>query len=231
MELPQLPQGFNPKTLKMEAFTPPRNTTTYSSSRDGIWSRFNDGVADIGNWFADHTDVVTEWISYIIFGGSILAAIAAIISIWVESGFIWALLGGVLIVGVGYYAVGLLWLIVTFAIYIIMYCFRLIFWNAYVFLLILAIVAACAFGPMIAETRISPRTTSSYSQVTPTTTSYRCTANSLNVRAYPSSSAKVIGSIKKNAVVQVYDITSGFAEIRYAGKKGYVSTKYLQRTY
>jgi tetratricopeptide (TPR) repeat protein len=49
----------------------------------------------------------------------------------------------------------------------------------------------------------------------------------LNIRAKPSSSARVIGKIKKGAIVRLIEETSGWYHVAYAtGKTGWVSRKY-----
>jgi hypothetical protein len=59
------------------------------------------------------------------------------------------------------------------------------------------------------------------------TETYYCKANSLNVRIAPSTSAAVIGTIKKNQRIEVYDIQNGFARIDYYGSVGYVSADWI----
>lgn len=72
--------------------------------------------------------------------------------------------------------------------------------------------------------------TSSVSKVTPVSTSaYIVQASSLNVRASGSTSAKVIGSVKKNEKVTVTSISNGWAKINYHNTTGYVSDKYIKK--
>ncbi len=61
----------------------------------------------------------------------------------------------------------------------------------------------------------------------PQTTPYRCTANVLNVRTSPSANGSKLGTIKRNDIVYVYDVSNGFARIRFNGRDAYVSMKYL----
>lgn len=51
--------------------------------------------------------------------------------------------------------------------------------------------------------------------------------SSLNVRAGASTKYKIIGSVKKNAVLEVYGFNNSWTKIKYNGKDGYVSTQYL----
>lgn len=51
--------------------------------------------------------------------------------------------------------------------------------------------------------------------------------SSLNVRAGASTKYKILGSVKRNAVLEVYEINNLWAKINYNGKTGYVSTKYI----
>ena len=66
-----LPQGFNPNSMSFgdlaagrPAFRIPRNgqrpvrPAARTVRRPSLWARFNKGVTDIGNWFADNTDII-----------------------------------------------------------------------------------------------------------------------------------------------------------------------------
>lgn len=62
-------------------------------------------------------------------------------------------------------------------------------------------------------------------------TTYSATVNAdiLNVREKASTKSKKVGSLKRGNKVTVYNkLSSGWSEIRYKGKKAYVSTKYLK---
>ncbi len=59
------------------------------------------------------------------------------------------------------------------------------------------------------------------------TMTYVCTANTLNVRSMPNSSALTIGILTKGKQVEVYGFVNDFAEINYAGNRRYVSKKYI----
>lgn len=52
------------------------------------------------------------------------------------------------------------------------------------------------------------------------------TAN-LNVRAGASTKYKIIGVVKQNAILEVYGFNNSWTKIKYNGKDGYVSTKYV----
>ena len=58
-------------------------------------------------------------------------------------------------------------------------------------------------------------------------TTYVCTASTLNIRNMPNSSARTLGKLKKGEKIEVYQFVNDYAEINYAGQKGYVSKKYL----
>lgn len=51
--------------------------------------------------------------------------------------------------------------------------------------------------------------------------------SSLNVRVGASTKYKIIGSVKKNTVLEVYGFNNSWAKIKYNNKDAYVSTKYL----
>ena len=52
---------------------------------------------------------------------------------------------------------------------------------------------------------------------------------STNIRSAPSQNARVIGVLKPNQIVDVYEITNGFAKIIHNGSYGYASIKYLSK--
>lgn len=61
-------------------------------------------------------------------------------------------------------------------------------------------------------------------------TKYEVTANTfLNIRSYASASAPVLGTIDKGGEVEVYEITNGWAKIRYDEGYAYVSAQYLKK--
>ncbi|MGA9224974.1 MAG: SH3 domain-containing protein [Mesobacillus sp.] len=54
------------------------------------------------------------------------------------------------------------------------------------------------------------------------------TADSLNVREKPSTTAKTIGSLKRGAEVSIFSQSNGWAEITYSGRKAWVSDQFLK---
>lgn len=52
-------------------------------------------------------------------------------------------------------------------------------------------------------------------------------ARGLNVRSLPSTDSKIVGSLTNGTLITVYDISSGWAEIEYKGKRAYVYAKYI----
>lgn len=57
---------------------------------------------------------------------------------------------------------------------------------------------------------------------------YEVTATKLNVRSEAKSNGTVVGSVTKGEVLTVNNITGSWAEIKYKGRKGYVSSQYLK---
>ncbi|WP_144552848.1 SH3 domain-containing protein [Peribacillus simplex] len=55
----------------------------------------------------------------------------------------------------------------------------------------------------------------------------RVNATKLNVRSKPSTSGKVLGSLKKNQIVTVITNSSSWYKIQYGKETGYVYGKYL----
>lgn len=238
-----LPKGFNPNKMTFGNITKsdpiieiPRNTSIYSTphvnnrlvDHDSLWSRFNRGVAGIGNWFAEKTEDVLGWISLIITVVIIISCVVKIINTWIDDGFWMALLMaiGVCIGGV------IAWYIAAFAIFIsvniVMYGLRFLFWNGWT-LLIGFILAGTIWFWMI-----SPYNQSSYNKSVQIETvihdakTYRCTAKLLNVREAPNTNSNIIGTIQRGQTVEVYDDSNNFGRIIYNGRTGYVSFKYLK---
>ncbi|GAA7890589.1 SH3 domain-containing protein [Helicobacter pylori] len=59
---------------------------------------------------------------------------------------------------------------------------------------------------------------------------YKAAANSVNVRAFPSTKGKILGSLAKNKSVKVLEIQNDWAEIEFSNKtKGYVFLKLLKK--
>ncbi|WP_120890863.1 SH3 domain-containing protein [Helicobacter pylori] len=74
-------------------------------------------------------------------------------------------------------------------------------------------------------------------QKTPTTSTigkkpleYKAAVNSVNVRAFPSTKGKILGSLAKNKSVKVLEIQNDWAEIEFSNEtKGYVFLKLLKK--
>ena len=104
---------------------------------------------------------------------------------------------------------------------------RYIFYSGITFLIALAVV-----GVVIGVNHYSSSPSSdsdNIESVTSATTSYYCTASVLNVRSGPSQSHSVLGVIRYNDVVEVYEITNGFAKIKFNNGYGYASIQYLKK--
>lgn len=238
-----LPTGFNPNNMSfgnLPKTTPvieiPRNTSTYTSyrswstsHRESLWSRFNNGVASIGNWFTEKAEDVLGWFKIIAMAIIVITCIVKVVEAWIDDGFWMALL-----MAIGVYIGGVItWYIATIAIVIginiVMYGFRLLFWNGWT--LLMSIILTVAGWLWIANStnhyfhQESPKT----EVVLPTTKSYQCIAKVLNIRTAPNTYSNVIGTLRKGQIVEVYDISNGFARILYNDQTGYVSLKYLRQ--
>ncbi len=59
---------------------------------------------------------------------------------------------------------------------------------------------------------------------------YKVAVNSVNVRAFPSTKSKILGSLAKNKSVKVLEIQNDWAKIEFSNKtKGYVFLKLLKK--
>jgi hypothetical protein len=112
---------------------------------------------------------------------------------------------------------------------IVLWLLQLIFRNAWTFIITMVLVLVFFILPMI-NFSSDDYDYNEYSYVEPQTSdTYYCTANSLNIRQAPSTTATSIGSLSLNERVEVLEIVGDFAKINYKGHIGYVSTKYISR--
>lgn len=215
-------------------------SATYS--RESGWQRFNGFISDIGEWLRDNCSALANNISI---GGFFIACIAIIIGAiytWIDDGFvefiIYAIVAALVMYFGGLLVTGLMMIVLNIPIYIL----GIIFHSAYsliiTILLALGITIYCnydnnsyssshnTYSPKIEQT-VKTQTTSTPK---PTTTRYKCTANSgLNIRKLPNANSQVLGTISNNQIIEVYSITNGFAKIKYKSSYGYVSCKYIQK--
>ena len=200
----------------------PRRTSTSSESG---WQRFNDKIESIGEWLEDNTDTVSAIITGII----CLIWVLAIIVAWVQDGFWVALLTGVIGAFIGGIAIWAASIVTAIAVWVL----RFVFLNAWTFLIALAIVIGTTVLPAAVAILDSGYDYDYYNQVVeqefvePETTTYVCTANSLNIRSSANNNASLLGSLKKNDRIEVIDTENGFAHFIYLGNDAYVSLNYV----
>lgn len=201
------------------------NTRSYSYRRS-LWGRFDDFIGDIGNWFADCSENITSILSMILL---VCGGISFII--WLFSlGLFWGIIAGIFLGGIVYYALMIITGVFIWIGNIGLGIIRYIFYSGTTFLIALAIVGAVIgytyYSTSQFDTSYSPRTENETLMVT----KYYCTARPvLNVRSKPSANSTVIGTIKQHQVVDVYEVTNGFARIEYNSKIGYASIEYLKK--
>lgn len=191
-----------------------------SSSESG-WDRFNDSISSIGEWFEEKGEIIQGILVFLIIAIYAIVVIAA----WINEGFWSALLAGIIgavIGGIAVYAIAIVSSIV-------LWLLQLIFRNAWTFIITMVLVLVFFILPMISFSS-DDYDYNEYSYVEPQTSdTYYCTANSLNIRQAPSTTATSIGSLSLNERVEVLEIVGDFAKINYKGHIGYVSTKYISR--
>lgn len=237
--MPQLPFGFDPDggTFSNIKLPPPRvnnnynsystatTVGTYTAPRVSLWRRFDRCISSIGNWFAENFDDVVAKISMVLYVIAVIGAICAVVYAWVNSGFLVAILVGVvalIILGIGI-TIGAI--ILTILTGIIMFAGRFIFWNGVTFLLFLSAVGGgWIFSYFDHADR--PETIETVTETAPTT--YTCNARVLNVRSEPNTSSHIRGALYRGQKVKVLEITGSFARIDYKGGNGYIATQYIQ---
>lgn len=122
-----------------------RNRPTYRSSSLSWWSRLNNFVINIGNWFADNAEDFTERLVGIL---GILAIIGLgiwVIGVFAGQGILMGILSifGACLIGYGIFiAIGIFGWILG----ILLLALRYIFWNIYSLLIALTIVGFLCFG-------------------------------------------------------------------------------------
>lgn len=236
-----LPAGWNPNEMSFGGIEKIKHITgipdrqsfgnTQNHYSESLWSRFNFGVENIGNWIAGHVDKMLGIIPKIVFVALVIISVTCVILVWVEDGFFWAILATVLsaIASLIVYYLG--GVIVQCGVAFIILCLRYIFWQGWTLLLTLVVGLSIGGYVLINNSgmdflrpgRITTETVQSATEL------YQCTASSLNIRTSPNTNSTVIGTIKRNQNVEVYEIKDGFARISYNGQTGYVSTKYLRK--
>lgn len=204
------------------------SNSSYSYSSDNWWSRINNFVIGIGNWFAEHNSNITGILALILLVLAWLYFAISVIGIWREDGFfsalIFGVIGGVIFYYVSMIAAGILIWVATIALAIV----RFVFYNIYTLLitLILIICVTQCNGQTISSSQSHAISASSSIQ----NHSYRCTARTyLRVRTAPNLQSSEIGKINNGEVVEVYDTQDGFAKIKYGDNFGYASLKYLKK--
>ena len=234
-----LPGGvkFDPETGELiganfgRPSIPSNSSYTYSS--DNWWSRINNFVIGIGNWFAEHNSNITGTLALILLVLAWLYFGISVIGIWREDGFfsalIFGIIGGVIFYYVSMIAAGILiWVGV-----IVLAIVRYIFYNIYTLLITIAIVigvSCCQGTPSFSSNTQS--TASSALTSTPQTETYYCTARtSLKIHREPYLKSPVIGKIPSRQKVEVYVNNSydEFFKVKYGNVEGWASKNYLSK--
>ncbi len=244
-----LPGGysFDPATGEISGNGIPRSTRsggntrastrTNTSSRSSyynlsLWDRINNFFIGIGNWIATNGEAAMTYLSFGLLGLFWIGFAIGIISIWIDEGFIWALIAGIFGGGIMYFISGIALAIFYFIDDFILLIVRYIFYNVYTFLIALAILCGSVFIDNAGDlfSYFSDPDPVEQTVDTPALNIYYCTASSsLNVRSAPRKDAYVIGSLRPGQDVQVYNFVDGFAKIDYNGQIAYASSSYLKQ--
>ena len=234
-----LPSNFDPRRLTLGAgnvvrnYMPPpiqtRSPRLRSYSNWG-WDDLNDRIASIGEWIQEKGAAAIALIV-----SSIPALIIAYklikwnVDVFSDNGFIIGILSlfaDFFAIGIGYWG----FVIVFGIIYGILYIVGYAFYN--IFTLTIAVVACVliCFGSCNSSKSYSSKSKPQTQYVMPATTTYVCIARtSLRVHRSPSLSSETIGNIVGGKEVEVYEVSNGFARIKFLGKDGYASVKFLRK--
>lgn len=209
-----------------------RSTSSYYRANLSLWDRINNFFIGIGNWIATNGETAMTYISFGLLGLFWLGFAISIIVVWVDEGFIWALIAGVIGGGVMYLISGIALAVLFFIDDFILLIVRYIFYNVYTFLIALAVLLGSVFLDNAGSLFSYSDDPDPVEQVveTPSFNIYYCTASSvLNVRSAPSKDAQVIGTLRSGQEVRVYNFVDGFAKIDYNDRIAYASSSYLKK--
>ncbi len=234
-----LPPNFNPITQKFEdapVVVIPRNTRPSSTAtarptyrRESLWERFDNGVSSIGNRISDKMENISHLITMGVVALLLLGAVVGLIAVWVEEGFIWAIIYSVAAYFIGSIGGYLVIAATSIATSLALNVLRLLFWSGWTLLLGLIVAGGIiTFSALNLGDNISTSQSSYTTATTPTTKTYECTATRLNIRTRPETNAPIDGVLVKGQKVQVYDFSGQFAKIKHNGNYRYVSTSYLR---
>ena len=206
-------------------------TSSYRSSirrSSNVWSRINDFITNIGDWFEDNEEALANNISI---GFYLLAWIGlgiGVIGQWISSGFFSALLTAVIGGVIVYYAAAIGMFVFMYVLRAIFWISRFLFYSVYTLLIAIAIIAGICFYNQTDTPNFVKSSVSAPAVLRP---NYYCTATTvLNVREQPNSNARIIGQLLRNEEVYVYSIdnVTNFAKIDFKGRIAYASADYLK---
>ncbi len=230
-----LPPGFDPATGKLRniqiAVPINQSASSYSySNRRNWWGSFNEGVASIGNWVADWVDNACTIVMWIILCATWIGAIFVVIDQFIQgnifSAIICMLLGGAIVYYGAYIFAGIGWLCTA----VVLYSIRFLFWNGWTLLIALILTLSMIWSSSESNSKISTKKASTTTEyVKSSTTTYYCTANALNIRTSPNTYSSVLGTLQKGEKIEVYEISNGFAKIKYKTVFAYVSSQYIKK--
>lgn len=126
-----------PSTRPLDDYTHIQNIRTTSTFY--WWDWFNDIIINIGNFIAKSTEYILSGLTWIAIIIGAIFAISSLFQVWRENSFIAALfitaIGGVIL----YYVFLIIFGIIYWGVSIALVVIRFIFYNAYTFLLFIAI--------------------------------------------------------------------------------------------
>lgn len=206
------------------------NSQTFSSysNRRTLWDRYDDFISRIGNWLADYSENITSILAILL-----LVCGGLVFIIWLFTlGLFWGIVAGVFLGGIVYYALMIVTGVFIWIGNIALGVVRYIFYNGWTFLIAFILLLIFCLAPLIIQSQRFGKTESIENTIT-STSYYQSNAKVLNIRSEPNTdSNNVIGSIRRGERIEVYagSTINGFAKVKYNGRDGYASLKYLQKT-
>lgn len=202
------------------------NSRSYTTYRRSLWNRFDSFITNIGNWFADTSETITSVLAILLLVCMAIPFIGWLISL----GWVMGIIVGIVLGGIAYHAAMIVVGIFIWISNIGLGFIRYIFYSGTTFLITLAIAGLLSGISLLSSSNRHTASPANNEYAASLTTRYYCTARSvLNVRSAPNQDARVIGVLKPNQAVDVYEIVNGFARIKYNGSDGYASIEYLSK--
>ncbi len=244
---------FNPNTGKWERSEPPRQYAgisptvdqgsfgataigltdgeafPHTSSRPGVWTRFDSQVAGIGCRIAGFTEEIRSKLTKTLTWAFRIVGAIGLLSLVYRGHWITTIALGIIVGPIFYYTSAVVALAISWLIFLPLAILRFIFRNAVTFMLVIAVVAVGWYGKnhVADQNHTYAEVHQQYTEAAGQT--YYCDAWVLNIREMPDSEASVIGTVNKGDALNVTDLYADgdFAAVDFGSHRGFVIRRYI----